>query len=95
SSGGFSNYHPTPSYQTPAVSSYLTALGHTNAGWFNASRRTFPEVSAHAADFRIGFDEVESVTGTSTASPTVGCIVALINEWLVQAGKPPLGFLNP
>ncbi|KAH9914160.1 family S53 protease-like protein [Epithele typhae] len=95
SSGGFSNYYPAPSYQVSAVSSYLAALGETNAGRFNTSGRAFPDISAQAADFRIAFDDVESVTGTSAASPTVGSIVALVNDRLAQAGKPPLGFLNP
>ena len=34
SGGGFSNYFAQPSYQTDAVSAFLTRLGSTNAGLF-------------------------------------------------------------
>ena len=33
--------------------------------------------------------------GTSASAPTFASIVALINDRLVAAGKPVLGFLNP
>lgn len=35
------------------------------------------------------------VAGTSAASPTVAGIFAQLNNLRLQAGKPPLGFLNP
>ena len=34
SGGGFSNYFAQPSYQSSAVSTFLTALGNTNSGLF-------------------------------------------------------------
>jgi hypothetical protein len=37
----------------------------------------------------------EPVAGTSCASPTAGGIFGLVNDVRAQAGKPPLGFLNP
>jgi tripeptidyl-peptidase-1 len=37
SSGGFSNYFPTPSYQLSAVQSYIANLGGTYKGLYNAS----------------------------------------------------------
>jgi tripeptidyl-peptidase I len=39
SGGGFSNYFAQPSYQTAKVETFLTALGSTNKGLFNASGR--------------------------------------------------------
>ena len=35
------------------------------------------------------------VGGTSASSPTFASIIALINDKLIAAGKPVLGFLNP
>jgi tripeptidyl-peptidase-1 len=33
--------------------------------------------------------------GTSAATPTVAILIAKLNEELLSAGKPPLGFVNP
>ena len=35
------------------------------------------------------------IGGTSASSPTFASIVALVNDRLVAAGKPVMGFLNP
>jgi len=35
------------------------------------------------------------VGGTSASTPTFAGIVALLNDALISAGKPPLGFLHP
>ncbi|KAI8974189.1 family S53 protease [Trametes punicea] len=96
SSGGFSNYFGVPSYQESAVKSYLTALGSTNAGLYNASGRGFPDVAAQGVSFEIIVDGSQlGVGGTSCSSPTFASVIALINDRLAAAGKPPLGFLNP
>ncbi|KAJ7644369.1 subtilisin-like protein [Roridomyces roridus] len=96
SSGGFSNVFAQPSYQATAVKTFLTALGTTNAGKFNASGRGFPDVSAQGVDFDIVSGGVlEGVSGTSCSSPTFASVVGLLNDKLITAGKPPLGFLNP
>ncbi|TFY50573.1 hypothetical protein EVG20_g11444, partial [Dentipellis fragilis] len=50
SSGGFSNIFARPSYQDTAVSKFLTQLGDTYEGKYNASGRGFPDVSAQGAD---------------------------------------------
>ncbi|TFK32816.1 family S53 protease-like protein [Crucibulum laeve] len=96
SSGGFSNFFGRPSYQSTAVSSYLTALGSTNAGKFNTSGRAFPDVSAQGQNVEIVVGgRTESVAGTSCSSPIFASVIALLNDQLVAAGKSPLGFLNP
>ncbi|KAJ7436000.1 family S53 protease-like protein [Mycena galericulata] len=91
SSGGFSNYFGIPSYQSTAVAAYLNTLGSTNSGRFNRSGRGFPDLSAQATNFEI----VGTVDGTSSSSPTVAAIIALLNDELIAVGQPPLGFLNP
>ncbi|KAF7797928.1 hypothetical protein EIP86_009135 [Pleurotus ostreatoroseus] len=49
SSGGFSNFFSTPTYQKTAVSAYLTSLGNINTGKFNSSGRAYPDVAALVA----------------------------------------------
>ena len=96
SSGGFSNYFGIPSYQASAVSSFLTTLGSTNSGKFNASGRGFPDVAAIGVDLEIIVGgQLGGVDGTSCSSPVFSSIVSLINDALIAEGKSPLGFLNP
>ncbi len=96
SSGGFSNFFAQPSYQTAAVEAYLTALGKTNAGKFNTSGRAFPDVSAQAENVEIIVGgETGTVAGTSCASPIFASVISLLNDRLIAAGQPALGFLNP
>ncbi|CCL99219.1 uncharacterized protein FIBRA_01234 [Fibroporia radiculosa] len=96
SGGGFSNYWGRPDYQSDAVSAYLRLLGNNNTGMYNISGRAFPDLATYAVDFEIVLDgEVRQIYGTSCASPTFASIVALLNDQLIAAGKPVLGFLNP
>ncbi|KAJ7242886.1 family S53 protease [Mycena haematopus] len=96
SSGGFSRVFAQPSYQAAAVSTYLTALGSTNKGKFVPTGRAYPDVSTQGVDFDIvSGGTLEGVSGTSCSSPTFASVIGLVNDRLVAAGKPPLGFLNP
>ncbi|KAI0062178.1 family S53 protease [Artomyces pyxidatus] len=96
SSGGFSNFFPIPSYQAEVVSTFLSGLGSTFSGLFNASGRAFPDLSAAGVNVEIAWDEeFGTVDGTSCSTPITASIVALINDQLIAAGKSPLGFLNP
>ena len=96
SSGGFSNFFGTADYQASAVSAYLSKLGNTNSGKFNRSGRAFPDVAAIGDNVEIVFQqEAGLVAGTSCSSPIFASIISLINDRLIAAGKPVLGFLNP
>ncbi|KAF9814346.1 hypothetical protein IEO21_05141 [Rhodonia placenta] len=96
SSGGFSNYWATPSFQQSAVSKYLLYLGSTNAGLYNASGRGFPDVSAQGVDIMIAqYQEFYLVDGTSCSSPIFASVVGMLNNQLISAGKSTLGWLNP
>lgn len=96
SSGGFSNYWGVPSYQTSAHSTYLSALGSTNSGKYNASGRGFPDIAAAGHAVEIYYQgSATTVDGTSCSSPIFASIIALLNDELVAAGDSPLGFLNP
>ncbi|KZV69308.1 subtilisin-like protein [Peniophora sp. CONT] len=96
SSGGFSNVFARPSYQSVAVSAFLSANGNTNAGLFNTTGRGFPDVAAQAENFQVVLGgSVVNVAGTSCASPTVAGVVSLLNDFLLSQNKATLGFLNP
>ncbi|KAI0745384.1 family S53 protease [Earliella scabrosa] len=96
SSGGFSAIFARPSYQDAAVSAYLTALGNTNSGRFNRNGRAFPDIAAQGDNVEIVVsNQFGLVGGTSCSSPIFASVIALLNDELAAAGKPPLGFINP
>ncbi|KAF9512132.1 hypothetical protein BS47DRAFT_1394555 [Hydnum rufescens UP504] len=96
SQGGFSNYFARPSYQSAAVSSFFQTLGATYSGYYNASGRGFPDISAQGDNFSVVVSGITHlVGGTSASSPTAASIIALLNDFRLSQGKPSLGFLNP
>ncbi|KAJ7797905.1 peptidase S8/S53 domain-containing protein [Mycena olivaceomarginata] len=84
SSGGFSNVFPMPTYQSASVAAY-SALPSDFPGIFNASGRGFPDMAFQGSP----------IEGTSCSSPGFASVIALINDRLVAARRPTLGFLNP
>ena len=96
--GGFSNYYTMPSYQAAAVAAYL-ASGAVTPGTGNFARtgRGYPDVAAigHHIDIWKGGAFSSYVDGTSASAPIFAAILALANNALYLAGKPPVGFVNP
>ncbi|KZP17323.1 subtilisin-like protein, partial [Athelia psychrophila] len=96
SAGGFSNYFGTASWQADDVAGYLKTLGTEYSGKYNKTGRAYPDVAAQGEKVQVYVDgKVEPVAGTSCASPIFTSVIALINDQLLNAGKSPLGFLNP
>ncbi|OAG39899.1 hypothetical protein AYO21_05965 [Fonsecaea monophora] len=96
SSGGFSNYFAAPSYQVNITKAYLSRLGNKNKGYFNASGRGYPDVSAQSVRYLIeNQDSAEFLYGTSCAAPTFAAIISNLNNKRLAQGKGKLGFLNP
>lgn len=99
SGGGFSDVFEIPDYQADAVASYLANFppAYTSEQFNNSgAARAFPDISANGANYVVAVDDVFGlVYGTSASAPTLGAIVTLINEQLVDAGKSPVGFINP
>jgi tripeptidyl-peptidase-1 len=53
------------------------------------------QLSAQAENFQIVIDgSVMPVDGTSASAPVVASVIALLNDRLLAAGRPTLGFLN-
>ncbi|EME83341.1 uncharacterized protein MYCFIDRAFT_52295 [Pseudocercospora fijiensis CIRAD86] len=96
STGGFSDTWSRPAYQDEAVTAYLSKIGDTFEGLYNATGRAVPDIAAQASAFRVvnqGQDIL--ISGTSASAPVVAGVVALLNAQRLKAGKPTLGFLNP
>ena len=94
--GGFSNIFDIPEYQSSAVRTYIGTLGSEYYGNYDSAGRAYPDVAAQGIAFEIVVDGItEAVSGTSASSPVFASIVALLNDRLLAAGKPTLGFLNP
>jgi tripeptidyl-peptidase-1 len=95
SGGGFSNYFPMPAYQAAQVKVYTAGLSASYAGLYNASGRAYPDVAAYGAVEIVNGGASTPVVGTSCSSPIFASVIGLLNDALISAGKPPLGFLNP
>eukprot|EP00051_Salpingoeca_urceolata_P029799 m.491036 g.491036 ORF g.491036 m.491036 type:complete len:585 (+) comp29051_c0_seq1:231-1985(+) len=101
SGGGFSANFPRPQYQASMADAYLAAQQKAGtlppARLFNASGRATPDVAAVGTNYVVysGGGSAGTLSGTSAATPTFAGMVTLINDALIGAGKPPVGFVNP
>jgi len=97
SGGGFSNVFDMPTYQSSVVQNYITnSLQKVPSSWYNAKGRAYPDVAACGRNFLVVIGgELAPVDGTSAAAPTFAGVVSLLNDMRLNAGVPPLGFLNP
>jgi tripeptidyl-peptidase-1 len=82
--------------EATAVNAYIASIGTEYAGLYNASGRAYPDVSAAGENVLIVQDASSGlVDGTSCSSPIFSSVIGLLNDQLLNAGKPVLGFLNP
>jgi tripeptidyl-peptidase-1 len=97
SGGGFSNYVTRPSWQDAAVKAYLSSgVKLPSAQYYSAGNRAFPDVSANGHSYLIAINQqLEQVDGTSASSPVWAAVISLLNDVRLDAGKAPLGFVNP
>jgi len=96
--GGFSSYIQRPAYQSGVVTSYLATKGVLlpPAGKFPAANRGYADVSAVGDRILIWSGGAISVSaGTSASTPIFAAITSLLNDYRLNNGKSPLGFLNP
>ncbi|GKT96345.1 subtilisin-like protein [Colletotrichum tofieldiae] len=99
SGGGFSNVFALPDYQKKMMDDYYAKNAPPyGADRYNNSRtvRGFPDISANGANYVTAVNGKFSLSfGTSASAPVVGAIVNMINEKRIDAGKKPVGFINP
>ncbi|KAF8320678.1 subtilisin-like protein [Clavulina sp. PMI_390] len=96
SAAGFSTLFPTPSYQVSVVAAYESELGSTDSGYYNSSGRAFPDLTAQGSQQPIIYNgEYDIVGGTSASAPIVASGITLLNDLLITAGKPTVGWANP
>jgi tripeptidyl-peptidase-1 len=100
SGGGFSVTFGRPSYQDAAVTGYLTSgVQLPTASNYNATGRAYPDISAifglYIPYCISSGGRFEGVAGTSASSPVVASLFANMNNIQLNAGKSPLGFVNP
>lgn len=103
--GGFSNIYSIPSYQSNAVSTYLTAhnpgyksytTSNSNGGVYNSTGRGYPDVSANGDNIAVYNGGKFGLSGgTSAATPIFASVVNRINEERLAVGKKTVGFINP
>jgi len=97
SGGGFSFYIPTPSYQKNALSKYLhSGVQFPSKNTWNSSNRGFPDVALCGGQIATIAGGVLSISGgTSASTPMFGAMITVLNQDRLNAGKSPLGFINP
>jgi len=94
--GGFSAYWPQPSYQAAAVKAYFdSGVILPPKQYWTSTNRGFPDVGAIGQNVIVVDGGSPVVTGgTSASAPTIGGILTLINNHLMNKGKSPIGFAN-
>jgi hypothetical protein len=89
SSGGISTYYSTPWWQAS------TPVGPASG---SAVRRNIPDVALTADQIHVRYGNgasINTVGGTSCAAPLWAGFMALVNQQAMNAGRAPIGFLNP
>jgi tripeptidyl-peptidase-1 len=96
SGGGFSSYFPRPAYQDAVVPAYVKSLNGSFAGLYDPRGRAYPDIAAQGFHFITTWNGTDVLLdGTSASTPAASAILALVNDFLIASGRPPLGFLNP
>ncbi|KAF7378371.1 Family S53 protease [Mycena sanguinolenta] len=96
SSGGFSETFEVPDYQAADVAAYVASIGNEYDGLYSTNSRGIPDLAMQAENVEFAWEGgLFIVSGTSAATPMFAAMIALINDRLIAAGKPVLGFLNP
>ncbi|KAF2426239.1 subtilisin-like protein [Tothia fuscella] len=98
SGGGFSNYFTQPTWQKDIVNQYVSQLTReeVDPNMFNKTGRAYPDLAANGQQYAVIWNgRTIAVDGTSASSPTMGAVIALLNDDLMANGQSPLGFMNP
>jgi len=81
SGGGFSEIFPRPHYQDNVIQS--------------VKMRGYPDVSLLGHNFNVIIEgKITSIDGTSASAPTLAGFLSLANDYRLQNGLRPFGFIN-
>lgn len=99
SGGGFSKLFNRPEYQVEAVDSYIYGQvpeEYYSEPSFSSHGRGIPDLSAFSTNFPTVVEGITlPVGGTSAATPLWAAVIALLNDYEAENGRPSLGFVNP
>jgi tripeptidyl-peptidase-1 len=77
------------------VEHYIMNTTGRRPGHLDTTKRCCPDLSIYDTGYYILQDGQETpIGGTSASAPVFSGMISLINDKLLSAGKPPLGFLN-
>ncbi|KAF7290031.1 Family S53 protease-like protein [Mycena chlorophos] len=94
--GGFSNFFTRPPWQSSAVEEFLKTVPSDILPLVNTTSRGYPDLALQGWNFLIYLNGTTVQTGgTSASTPSTAALISLVNDRLLAAGKPVLGFLNP
>ena len=95
--GGFSIFFAQPSYQSSVVNNYLqNGPNVPPTNMFSSGGRGYPDVAMLGHNYQVVINgQTYTVSGTSAAAPVFAGFVTLVNNARLNAGKSPVGFLNP
>jgi tripeptidyl-peptidase-1 len=99
SGGGFSDMFSIATdakWQQADVQNYFKIAPQLPKKGFSKTGRGTPDVSALGEGYQVLQNgRIMSVGGTSASAPVFAGMIGMINEARIQAGKPPMGCLNP
>lgn len=102
SSGAFTRWNRTPKWQLNNVKDYFnSSIKLPQSQYYNQYGRGYPDVSAVGHNCLVnlmdgtGLGNWAYVDGTSCSAPIFAGIIAQLNYFQKQRGRPVLGFINP
>jgi tripeptidyl-peptidase-1 len=98
SGGGFDCTWAQPTWQRDAVDAYQAnpEAGLPREQDFCRGGRGTPDLAALGEGYQVITNgKTQGVGGTSASCPLVAGLISLLNEYRLQNGNSPLGFLNP
>lgn len=98
SGGGFSQVLQAESYQTSAIHEYISSgVQLPDSKLWNSNNRGIPDIAAVSENICVLTPGSRCYLeyGTSASTPLVGSLITLLNQDRSNAGKTPLGFVNP
>ena len=99
SGGGFSIFHPTPTWQHSAVEAYhaeAKKMKNIPQSGYNTAGRGYPDITLSDYDYLIrDKGRIIRTSGTAISAAVLAGMITRINAARLAAGKGSVGWLNP